>query len=563
VASLWIASCRGTTPAASPKTADWFVDRAPTTGLDFVHRSGRSGQFYMPEIMGSGGGFVDYDGDGFLDVYLVQGGGLQAPGDATGRSSRPRQGELSDRLYHNDLGQAGKLHFSDVTAKSGIATRGYGMGVAVGDFDGDGHPDLYVTNFGPNQLLRNQGDGTFRDVTAAAGAEDPTWSSSASFVDYDRDGWLDLYVADYVDFTFATHKACHMSGGQRDYCSPLSFEPLRHRLFHNRGNGSFEDVGDRAGIHTRGNGLGVSTADLDGDGWPDIYVANDQMQNFLWLNKHDGTFRDVALGWGVALAADGSAEASMGVDAGDFDGDGDEDLVVTSLAGQKTTLYLNEAPGIFSDHSLQSGVGRRSQPTTGFGVGWFDYDNDGRLDLLVVNGRVTANEAQVHAGDPFPYHERNQLLHNEGGGRFRDVSAEAGAAFAREGVYRGAAFGDVDNDGDVDVLITEVDGPAQLLVNQVGARHHWLGVRLLSGKRDALGARAVLRREHAPPLWRRARADGSYCSANDPRVLFGLGDVAASGVLDVYWPDGQREQFSGLPIDGYSDVIEGHGGPLP
>ena len=544
--------------------AGWFVDVSAQAGLDFVHHSGRTGAYYFPEISGAGAALVDYDDDGDLDVYLVQSGRLQPPGDAGGRSAEPRTGANSDRLYRNDLDRGGGLRFTDVTAASGIRTRGYGQGVATGDYDGDGWTDLYVTSFGPNQLLRNLGNGTFRDVTAEARADDPRWSTSASFLDFDRDGRLDLFVASYVDFAFPIHKPCLSVQGRLDYCGPRSFAPLPHRLMRNRGDGTFEDVSAHAGILSqRGNGLGVVAADLDGDGWIDLFVANDQMENFLWLNHRDGTFREVALDRGAALSFDGSPEAGMGVDAGDFDGDGDDDLFITHLRGQKNTLYVNDGRGNFEDRSLQAGLGSLSQPYTGFGTAWIDWDNDGWLDLLVVNGAVLAVEALRQAGDPFPYAEPMQLLHNEGNGRFRDVTREAGAAFARTLVGRGAAFGDVDNDGDIDVLVTQIDGPPRLLLNQVGARQHWLGVRLLTGRRDALGARAVLRREGSPPLWRRVHTDGSYLSASDPRIVFGLGPSPRSGVLEVHWPGGQRERFRNLGSDRYITLVEGRGERIP
>jgi hypothetical protein len=557
------AEARREAPTAAPASGDWFVDAAARAGLDFVHRSGRTGAYYFPEISGSGCGFLDHDADGDLDVYLVQAGRMQPPGDANGRSAEPRLGPDADRLYRNDLLPGGALRFTDVAAASGIATRGYGQGVAAGDYDGDGWVDLYVTSFGPNQLLRNQGDGTFRDVTAAARADDPRWSTSASFVDFDRDGRLDLFVANYVDYVFPIHKPCLSAQGRLDYCGPRSFAPLPHRLLRNRGDSGFEDVSARSGVlSARGNGLGVATADLDGDGWIDIFVANDQMENFLWLNRRDGTFREVALERGAALSFAGAPEAGMGVDAGDFDDDGDEDLFITHLTGQKNTLYVNDGNGSFEDRSLQAGLGPLSQSRTGFGSAWFDYDNDGRLDLLVVNGAVLAVESLRQAGDPFPFHETNQLFHNEGGGRFREVTREAGRVFASSGVHRGAAFGDVDNDGDSDVLITQIDGPPRLLLNQVGARRHWLGVRLLTGKRDALGAKAVLRRPGAPSLWRRARSDGSYLSANDPRILFGLGENPGGGSLEVHWPDGRRERFKAPETDRYVTFTQGRGEPL-
>jgi hypothetical protein len=563
-AVLIAVGCRGAGRTPPADATDRFVDVAAAVGIDFAQRSGRASAFYLPEIMGSGAALFDYDGDGDLDAYLVQAGRLEAPGDATGRSSAPRAGAGSDRLYRNELEETGTLRFRDVTEGSRIATRGYGQGVAVGDFDNDGRPDLYVTSFGPNQLLRNRGDGTFEDVTERAGVSDHRWSTSASFLDYDRDGWLDLYVANYVDFVFRIHKPCFTPYGQPDYCSPTAFQPTTHRLFRNRRDGTFEDVSESARIlGAPGNGLGVVAADVDGDGWVDIYVANDQMENFLWLNQRDGTFRNVALERGAALSLDGSPEASMGVDAGDLDEDGDLDIYVTHLTAQKNTLYVNDGGGFFTDRSFQSGLGGPGQKTTGFGTAWLDFDNDGRLDVLVVNGTVFAIPERARAGDPFPYRQADQLFHNEGGGRFRDVTPEAGAAFRIEGASRGAAFGDVDNDGDVDVLVSRVDDTARLLRNRGDASHRWLGVRLVTGTRDALGARAVLRRPGAAPLWRRARADGSYLSANDPRVTFGLGPQGGGGDLDVVWPDGRRERFRGLPVGRYSDVVQGRGEPLP
>jgi hypothetical protein len=513
--------------------------------------------------VGSGAALFDYDGDGDLDAYLVQAGRL-GPAGAPGRGEEPRDGPDADRLFRNDLSSAGGLRFTDVTAGSGIATRGYGQGVAAGDYDGDGRPDLHVTSYGPNQLLRNQGDGTFRDVTARAGAGDRSWSTSSAFVDVDRDGWLDLYVARYVDYTLATERPCHTPGGRRDYCGPLSYHPLPHRLLRNRGDGTFEDVSEASRIRTEvGNGLGVVAADFDGDGWQDIYVANDLTGNFLWMNQRDGTFRNRALEAGAALSADGSAEASMGVDAGDFDEDGDLDLFFANLAGQKNTLYVNDGRAGFNDESLRSGLGRLSQPFTGFGAGFLDVDNDGRLDVLVVNGAILAIEEQIRAGEALPYRQPAQVFQNLGGGSFREASGEAGEALRAPAVARAAAFGDVDNDGDVDVLVTQIDGPARLLLNQVGARRHWLGVRLVTGGRDALGARAVLKRRDGPALWRHVRGDGSYLSANDPRILFGLGDSGTAGPLEVLWPSGRRERFRDLAVDRYSTVTEGRGEAVP
>jgi hypothetical protein len=560
-AALLLAGCqRGRAPHPSGAAARTeggdrgasaqFVNVAEACGIHWRHVSGGSGRFYFPETMGSGGAFLDYDGDGRLDLFLVN--STRLPG-FTGK------GPFYSALYH----QRPDGTFEDRTKAAGLAVECYGMGVAVGDYDNDGWPDLYVTSFGPSQLLHNQGDGTFRDVTERAGAGSARWSASAAFVDFDRDGWLDLYVADYVDYTLTTDRACPLPGGRRDYCGPLTYHPLPHRLLRNRGDGTFEDVSEASRIRTAlGNGLGVVAADFDGDGWPDIYVANDQTENFLWMNQRDGTFRNTALEAGAALSGDGSPEGSMGVDAGDFDGDGDEDLFFTNLTGQKNTLYVNDGHAGFTDQSLPSGLGRLNQWGTGFGAGFVDYDDDGWLDVLLVNGTVLGIDAQLKSGDALPYKQPGQLFRNLGSGRFREVSEGSGALLV-PAVSRAAAFGDVDNDGDVDVLVTQIDGPARLLVNQVGAKQHWLGVRLLAGKRDALGARAVLRRSDGPALVRRAHSDGSYCSANDPRVLFGLGASASGGVLEVSWPDGRRERFRDVLAGRYTTLSEGRGEAMP
>jgi hypothetical protein len=473
---------------------------------------------------------------------------------------------VTGRLLRNDLriqeDGTRRLHFADVTEHSGIDASGYGMGVAAGDVDNDGCIDLYLTNFGRNQLFRNNCDGTFTDVSAQSGTDDPRFSVSASFVDYDRDGWLDLYVANYLDYTIETNKQCVRPSGERDYCPPSVYPAQRDRLYHNRRDGTFVDVTAIALVgDVSGPALGVVSADFNGDGWPDIYVTDDNQENRLWMNQRDGTFRNDALLSGAALTGEGRAEASMGVDAGDFDNDGDEDLFMTELTGEGSNLYVNARAGVFEDHSAVSGLGLGSLPYTGFGTGWLDFDNDGWLDLLTVNGTIAAIEALRNANDRFPLHQRKQLFRNLGNGRFEDVTDRAGAAFQLSEVGRGAAFGDVDNDGDVDVLVGNAAGRTRLLINGVGSRRHWLGLRLVGaqGRSDSYGARVAVARADGTTIWRRARADGSYASANDPRVLVGLGDSAQPPRARVIWPGGGVQEFAGLAVDRYTTLTEGSG----
>jgi hypothetical protein len=546
-------------PGAAGEPSVLFDEAGPESGLHFVHVNGMIGEYYMIENMAAGGGFLDYDGDGDLDVYLVQGGPLGdvAPSD----EPLPR-----DRLFRNDstpsAGGSVTLRFTDVTESSGIDSRGYGTGVATGDYDNDGLLDVYVLNLRGNRLYRNLGDGKFEDVTEAAGVGDVSWSAAASFADLDRDGWLDLYVANYLNWNTEIDKDCLGPLGQEDYCAPASYLPVPDRLYRNRGDGTFEDVTARAGIAAEvAPGLGVVAADFDGDRWPDLYVANDGMPNLLWINQRDGTFRDEALLGGCALNADGKSEASMGLDAADFDEDGDEDLFMAHLSGETNTIYVNDGRGQFDDRSVQTALGPASRPYTGFGAAWVDYDNDGWLDVLIVNGAVQDIEALVRQGDPYPLHQRNQLFRHQGpAGGYREVTDEAGPAFERSEVSRGAAFGDVDNDGDVDVLIANNAGPARLLINRAAREHHWIGVRVTGiAERDMLGARIAVTTAGGRTLWRRAHSDGSYGAANDPRVLVGLGAEAGPASLRVIWPDGSEERWPSLEVDRWHHLRQGDG----
>ncbi len=514
-----------------------------------------TGGWLFPEMMGGGGALLDYDGDGDLDLYLVQ--GRRFDGEPGGGSAAalfpPRHPEPpTDRLYRNDLAAAAdggaRARLVDVTEAAALPPALYGMGAATGDVDGDGDVDLYVTAFGPNRLLVNRGDGTFRDATAEAGADDPRWSVAASFFDFDRDGDLDLYVGNYLDYTLATDKVCLDAAGARDYCGPAAYLGVPDRLLANRGDGVFEDVSAASGIGgKRGRGLGAVAADLDADGWSDLYVANDGEPNFLWVNRRDGTFEDQAPVSGCAVDADGRPQASMGVDAGDYDGDGDLDLFMTHLAGEANTLYRNDGELGFTDVSRAAGLAAPSLPLTGFGTGWRDLDGDGRLDLLVANGAVKTIGALAGAGDPYPLHQKKLLFLGVAGGRFEEVSAVSGEVFALSEVGRGVAFGDVDNDGDVDALVVNNNGPARLLENRSGSARGWLGAGLLgAGAARAAGARVEVRPRSGPARVRRVATDGSYAAAGDPRVAFGLGSEPGPFTLRAEWPGGRVVEWRGL-----------------
>ena len=506
-----------------------FKDVAEQAGLKFQHYNGMTGKFYLPEITGSGAALFDFDNDGDLDVFLVQGNVLEPNTKPTGS---PR-----GKLFRNDLKRT--LSFTDVTAQSGIAATGYGMGAAVGDINNDGLPDLYLTNLGSNQMYLNKGDGKFVDVTKESGADDPRWSTSASFFDYDRDGWLDLMIVNYADFSIADSPNCYAATTARDYCTPRVSRAPGNRLFHNKGNGVFEDVTVAAGVSKEfGHGLGIVTADFNDDGWIDIYVANDGDPNQLWTNQKNGTFVNDALLAGASVNRNGQAEAGMGVDAGDFDGNGTDDIFVTHLMDETNTLYVNLGKGLFEDRTREAGLGMPGRRFTGFGTVFFDYDNDGWLDLFVANGAVQ-----------LPLAQPNQLFRNTGKGSFVEVNVPELSLLE---VGRGAAVGDVDNDGDPDLLITNNNGPARLLLNNVGNSNHWLGLRLVGKNgRDMLGAQVEIVTATNSVLRRRVRTDGSYLSANDPRVLVGLGQATKIKAVRVRWPDGATEEWKDQPVDRY------------
>ena len=574
-AVVLLSGCRASTPSPGdadtpPGTielppGDLFADATEGSGLSFVHFNGMTGEFLYPEVMAPGVGLFDYDSDGDLDVFAVQ--GTMLGNRPVSRALVPPSGPLNGRLFRNEGASGGQVRFTDVTASSGIVADGYGMGVATGDYDNDGCVDLYVTNLGPGKLFRNGCDGTFIDVTGRSRTASPGWGVSAAFVDYDRDGWLDLFVGHYLNYTVGTNIRCHSASGLLDYCPPHVYRALPSRLYRNNRDGTFADVTEAAGMALDfGPAMGVATADFDGDGWIDIYVANDSTANNLWINNRDGTFRNTAWLAGAAVGPDGQPKASMGVDAGDFDNDGDEDLFITELTTQGADLYVNDGSGVFTDESARAGVRVPTLPFTGFGTAWFDFDNDGWLDVATVNGLVTHRDESLAAGDWFGLRQRRQLLRNVQG-RFEDISERAGRAFTMEEVGRGAAFGDLDNDGDTDIVVANDAGPIRILLNQAGARQAWAGLRLIGAVsggragtgRDMPGARVRITRGDGVVLWRRARADGSYGSASDPRVLAGLGGSETPVRVRVYWPDGRTEEWSDVPARRYTTLRAGSG----
>lgn len=544
-----------------------FRDVAAETGLRFQHYAGATKQRYFPEIMGSGVALLDYNNDGALDVFVVQ-GGLVNPRSQTGDILFPFPSgqKFGCRLFRNDLPREGKLHFTDVTEQAGLSNLpvGAGMSVAVGDYDNDGFPDLYVTGYGHSVLLRNNGNGTFTDVTGRAGVgNEGGWGTSAAFCDYDRDGKLDLVVANYVNFTVANNQKCYAASGPPDYCGPTSYKGVSARLYHNLGGGRFADVTRASGLGKKsGAGLGVACVDLDGDGWPDIFIANDQTPNTLWLNQHNGTFREAAELTGCAYSAAGYPQANMGLAIGDVDNKGTDDVLITHLATEGVMLFRNEGQANFRDATAEAGLRDKTLPFTGFGTDWFDYDNDGFLDLFITNGAVATEEKQ--RGTAWPFQQSNQLFHNGGPGKaFTETTAQGGAAFQSQGVGRGAAFGDLDNDGRIDIVVSNNNGPLRLLLNQDSSHNHWLEVRLqgVHSNRMGLGAKVAIVRKGQQPVCRRCHTDGSYLSASDSRVHFGLGANSDAQTIMVQWPDNRREMWNNISVDRLVTLREGAGQP--
>ena len=456
-------------PGSSEDAAPAFVEVAADVGIDFVHYNGMTGQLYTAEVVGAGVALFDYDNDGDLDVYLGQGRSFDGDEDRTSVFPPPAA-EPTDRLFRNDLAETGQLRFTDVTAETGLHEPGYNIGVATADYDRDGWVDLYLTNLGPNRLLRNLEGRGFEDATEAAGVDDRRFSVPAVFFDYDADGWLDLYVGNYHRFHRANRKRCFLTGGQPDYCGPLSQPAEADRLLRNLGDGTFVDATASSGLGADSvepaTALGAAADDFNGDGLTDLYVANDQMANHLWLNQGDGTFVEDAVFAGAAFDRDGRPQASMGVAVGDFDGNGAPDVFLSHLVREHNTLYLNDGEGLFDDRSREAGLIDASWPMTGFGAASLDVDGDGALDLYVANGAVRRIEAQVEAGELHPLRMENQLFRGLGGGRFEAVPAERRERPVHVEVSRGLAVGDLDNDGDPDLVVSNNAGPARVLLNR-------------------------------------------------------------------------------------------------
>jgi hypothetical protein len=528
-------------PASRP--AAFELVPASRSGITWAHVAGLSKEMYLPETVGPGCAFLDYDNDGWMDIYLVNSGAC----DFFQPTAR-----LRNALYRNNRDGT----FTDVTAKAGVPGDAYGMGVAVGDYDGDGFPDLYVTQYPHNILYRNNGDGTFTDVTAKAGVAAPGWGTSAVWFDYDNDGRLDLFVCNFAEFRQSANVAC---GGpaDRSYCKPNIYKPLPSRLFHNNGDGTFTDVSQSSGIaKSLGKAWGVVAADVNNDGFMDLFVANDTTPNSLFMNRGNGGFEDVGVLSGVAYSQFGIARSGMGVDAADVEQNGWMDLFVANVDHEGYALYHNNKDESFDDIAQPSGMAVTSM-MSGWGLKFFDYNNDGNLDLLIANGHPDTTIERHMEGVQYT---EPLLLFENSGKAWKNVSAQSGEVFSRRFAGRGLALGDFDNDGSVDVLIGINDGPPVLLRNRAGGQNHWVGIRLIGRKanRDAIGARVVYR---AGKLQRQVTkvGGGSYLSSHDPRLVLGLGQETQLDWLEVHWPKPSTvvDRFTDLKIDCYTTLIEG------
>jgi len=521
---------------------------ADKSGIRWTHTAGKSVERYLPETTGPGCAFLDYDADGWMDIYLVNSGKCDFYDPSP---------PLRNALYHNNRDGT----FTDVTEKARVSGGGYGQGVAVGDYDGDGFPDIYVTQYGKSILYHNNGDGTFTDVTEKAGVAAPGWSSSAVWFDYDNDGRLDLFVCQFVEFSKSLNKSCGTGDeGKHGYCIPRLYKPMPSWLFHNNGDGTFTDVSKTSGIaNSLGKAWGVVATDLNNDGQLDLFVSNDTVPNFVFMNRGKGRFEETATYAGVAYSGDGRARSGMGLDSVDFNQDGWMDLFVANIDLERFAIYQNNHDETFDDQAGPTGIGMATRLMSGWGLKFFDYDNDGNLDLFLANGNPDDLIEGLHS--QVKYQEPLMLFHNTGK-EFQNVSAQSGPVFAKPLSARGMAIGDFDNDGGIDVLVAVNDAAPVLLHNAVGSQNHWLGINLVGTRSnpDAIGARITY--QSGDLKQRRMKVGGgSFLSAHDPRIVLGIGKRTKLDWLEIRWPQpsGKIERITELPIDRYITIVEGAG----
>ena len=549
IAVSWLAAQKAPATSSASSSGDAFVDITQRLRVDFQYRASHTSKKYLIETMGAGVALFDYDNDGRLDIFLVNGAPLSDP-TRKGTIPRKTDSQYWNRLYH----QKSDGTFEDVTEKAGLQGAGYGMGVAVGDYDNDGFEDLYVTAYGGNKLYHNNGNGTFTDVTEKAGVGGSGWSTSAAWVDLDEDGFLDLVVLRYVDWDFDDIWCGEHKEGYRAYCHPDFFKPMPPLVYHNNKDGTFTEVSQKIGLGKAGKGLGIAIADYDRDGHVDIFVANDSMVEFLYHNKGDGTFEDVGLAAEVAVDVDGRTYAGMGTDFADYNNDGWPDIVVTDLANQRYALYQNNGDGSFNYVSHSVGIAQMTLPHSGWGVHFLDYDNDGWKDLLVAQGHdldtIELNYPNLHYREPM-------LLARNSGHEFVDVSRQSGSVLQQAWVSRGLAIGDIDNDGRLDAVVTTNDGAVHVLHNETVTRNHWILLKLVGHKsnRDAIGAEVMLVTASGPQYATVSTA-GSYLSASDKRVHFGLGSESVVQRIEIRWPSGIRQTVKDIPADQVLQIDE-------